>query len=193
MSLLTTTAVLGHVVRYLALDERNATTDRHDGFISGMYRQNRGWPHLPQCCESLTISTKFNWHKKRLCSSECISQGTCPRLPSATVLRHVVVLKPSPLPQCWRNVVERLGRVLRCATFGRPTRSSPTLPYELWDIALLGGEWFGGGGPCITGSDNCWYGWLRLLSRCCWLNCKAPGRCLRRWLHGCSNSQWPIC
>ena len=94
------------------------------------YPQNWGWPDSPQLCDSLMISMKFNWHQNWLGWSESTSQGACLCIPPTTFVRHVVVLSHSPLPQCSRNVVEKLAREGRKDTSRKLITSSSMLKFS---------------------------------------------------------------
>ena len=92
--------------------------DRVDVFIMFFccLSQPRIYDKTSQLCYRLMISMKFNWHNKRLCWSEGVLQGTCPYLPTTTVLRHLVVPRLSPLQQFLRKVVTKLAQDGRKAT-----------------------------------------------------------------------------
>ena len=78
-----------------------------------------------QICESNDLH-EIQLTQKRLCWSGNVLHRAFPCLPTTTVLGNVVVPMLSPLPQCLRNVVEKLDRHGRNTTSWKPIRSSPT-------------------------------------------------------------------
>ena len=80
--------------------------DRYHSFKSGNIPKTEGCQNHLNFMTVLLSSwnspdvNRFSWNKGTL-------KGECPCLPPTTILRHVVVLRPSPLPQFCRTCGEK--------------------------------------------------------------------------------------
>ena len=63
-----------------------------------------GWPDLPHLCKCHHL-LEIRLTQKEALWGKSISEGACPCLPPTIVLRHIVVLRHSPLLQLLSNVV----------------------------------------------------------------------------------------
>ena len=80
-------------------------------------------------CDSLVISIKFIWHKKVLMERKYIT-GSIP-LPTPNTFEDTWWSRRlSPLPQCLRNVAEKLARDGTKATSQKPIRSEFPTPVK---------------------------------------------------------------